>query len=74
MMNSFLFPTNATVTISVKEYRDLVERGAYLNIITDFAQEGQTYLLDDVARSVKKLLTKAVITGNEPEKEETPQK
>lgn len=67
MLNDILVATGGTVTIDTKEYRDLVERNAYLNVIMGFAHDPKTYILSDVCCIVDVLLNKPVITDEQAE-------
>lgn len=67
MLNDILVAAGGTVTIDTKEYRDLVERNAYLNVILGFLHDPKTYILSDVCCVVDVLLNKPVVTDEEPE-------
>ena len=67
MLNDILTVTGDNVTIDTKEYRDLVERNAYLNVILGFLHDPKTDILSDVCCVVDVLLNKPVITDEEPE-------
>lgn len=67
MLNDILVAAGGTVTIDTKEYRDLVERNAYLNVILGFLHDPKTYILSDVCCVVDVLLNKPVVTDDEPE-------
>lgn len=67
MLNDILVAAGGTVTIDTKEYRDLVERNAYLNVILGFLHDPKTYILSDVCCVVDVLLNKPVVTDEEDE-------
>ncbi len=67
MLNDILVAAGGTVTIDTKEYRDLVERNAYLNVILGFMHDPKTYILSDVCCVVDVLLNKPVVTDEEDE-------
>lgn len=70
MLNDILVAAGGTVTIDTKEYRDLVERNAYLNVILGFLHDPKTFILSDVCCVVDVLLNKPVVTDEEPEDED----
>ena len=70
MLNDILVAAGGNVTIDTKEYRDLVERNAYLNVILGFLHDPKTYILSDVCCVVDVLLNKPVATDEEPEDED----
>lgn len=70
MLNDILVAAGGTVTIDTKEYRDLVERNAYLNVILGFLHDPKTFILSDVCCVVDILLNKPVVTDEEPEDED----
>lgn len=67
MLNDILVAAGGTVTIDTKEYRDLVERNAYLNVILGFVHDPKTFILSDVCCVVDVLLNKPVVTDEEDE-------
>ena len=67
MLNDILVAAGGTVTIDTKEYRDLVERNAYLNVILGFLHDPKTFILSDVCCVVDVLLNKPVVTDEEDE-------
>lgn len=67
MLNDILVAAGGTVTIDTKEYRDLVERNAYLNVILGFVHDPKTFILSDVCCVVDVLLNKPVVTDEEGE-------
>ena len=67
MLNDILVAAGGTVTIDTKEYRDLVERNAYLNVILGFLHDPKTYILSDVCCVADVLLNKPVVTDEEDE-------
>lgn len=70
MTKDIFVAAGGTVTIETEEYRDLVERNAYLNVIMGFLHDPKTYILSDVCCVVDVLLNKPVITGDEGENED----
>lgn len=70
MTKDIFVAAGGTVTIETEEYRDLVERNAYLNVIMGFLHDPKTYILSDVCCVVDVLLNKPVITDDEGEDED----
>lgn len=70
MTKDIFVAAGGTVTIETEEYRDLVERNAYLNVIMGFLHDPKTYILSDVCCVVDVLLNKPVITDDEGENED----
>lgn len=70
MLKDILVAAGGTVTIDTTEYRDLVERNAYLNVIMGFVNDPKTYILSDVCCIVDTLLNKPVVTDEEAEDED----
>jgi hypothetical protein len=54
--NDILLAVTGTVTIDTEEYRKLVERSAYLNVLTAFSRDPKTFVLNDVSCVVSDLL------------------
>jgi hypothetical protein len=69
--NDILLSVTGTVTINTDEYRNLVERSAYLNVLTAFARDPKTYLLSDVTCIVSDLLKDGATTDDCPEDGDT---
>ena len=65
MLKDILVAAGGTVTVDTAEYRDLVERNAYLNVIMGFVNDPKTYILSDVCCIVDTLLNKPVVTDEE---------
>lgn len=65
MVKDIFVAAGGTVTIDTAEYRVLVERSAYLNVITAFASDPKTFVLQDICCVVKDLVEKAVITAED---------
>lgn len=70
MTKDIFVAAGGTVTVETEEYRDLVERNAYLNVIMGFLHDPKTYILSDVCCVVDVLLNKPVITDDEGEDED----
>ena len=71
MLNEIMVAAAGTITIDTAEYRELVERSAYLNVITAFAADPKTYILQDIACIVKDLLEKPVVTDEDEPDDDT---
>lgn len=65
MTNDIFVAAGGIVTIDTDEYRRLVERSAYLNVILAFANDPKAYILSDITCVVGDLLKKAVITAED---------
>lgn len=59
MNNNILISEAGSVTIDVDEYRELVRRSAYLDVILGFARDPKTYIVTDVSCMVSDLLAGA---------------
>lgn len=56
MNENILISAEGSVTIDVDEYRELVRRSAYLDVILSFARDPKTFMLTDISCMVSDLL------------------
>lgn len=56
MNENILISAEGSVTIDVDEYRELVRRSAYLDVILSFARDPKPFVLTDISCMVSDLL------------------
>lgn len=49
-----------TVTISIEEYRALLERSVYLNLIIDVYKSSRSYVLEEIIKSIDVRLSRFI--------------
>lgn len=56
MNNDILISEVGSVTIDIDEYRELVRRSAYLDVIMSFAHDPKAFILTDISCVISDLL------------------